>query len=109
MSLRTLRHIASILLLATYVPMVTLSSLHIHHDTMDIRDNCLQCAGHFDNHHHHQHDCLYCNFMSQHYVGQPMSLPDVVLPFAERIICTDVKGAEARGLGVAMLRAPPVA
>lgn len=109
MNPRTLRYIASILLLATYLPMLTLSSLHVHHDTVDAHDNCMTCAGHFESHHHHQHDCPYCNFMSLHYVVQPMSQSDAILHSGERAFCTDTKGVAARDLGVAMLRAPPVA
>lgn len=106
---RSLRHIASILLLATYLPMVMLSSLHVHHDTVDVHDNCLQCAGHIDNRHHHQHDCPYCNLMNQQYVGQPLSQPHATLSAAERVFCFDTTCVAARDLGVAMLRAPPLA
>lgn len=40
-----LRHIVTIILLASYLPMVIISSLHVHHETIDIPDDCRQCAG----------------------------------------------------------------
>lgn len=110
MSSRTLRHIASILLLVTYLPTVMLSSVHVHHDTVDTHEDCLQCVGHIDHHHHHhQHDCPYCNFISLQYVGLPMSQSDAILPTAERVFCSGTLRVPACDLGVAMLRAPPQA
>ena len=43
--------------------MVVGSSLHVHHDTVDAYDDCLQCAGHIGTHHRHQQDCQYCLFL----------------------------------------------
>lgn len=63
--------------------MVLFSSLHTHHETVDTHDNCLQCAGHFETHHNHQHDCLFCNFLSLYYHGQPSEQPRFILPSAE--------------------------
>lgn len=105
----TLRHIASIILLATYLPMVLLSSLHTHHDTVDSHDNCLQCAGHFETHHHHQHDCLFCNFLSLYYHGQPLEQPRFILPSAETTLPAVVGKTDTQCAGAAMLRAPPTA
>ena len=103
-----LRHIASIILLATYLPMVMLSSIHVHHDTIDVHDDCLQCVGHIEEAHHHDHDCLYCHFLSQSYLGENTEPSAVVLPATERITTpTPAMVAQLR-LGVARLRAPPL-
>ena len=60
----------AVLLLAVYLPTVAVSSLHVHHDTVDEPDGCGRCAGHYDAPHRHQHDCQYCHFLSQYYVGR---------------------------------------
>ena len=104
-----LRHIASILLLATYLPMVALSSLHVHHETVDTQDDCIQCAGHFEKPHHHQHDCLFCNFLTHHYVGQHFEQPDVPLPMVATCTAADVQPSASLSHGVSLLRAPPAA
>lgn len=106
---RTLRHIISILLLATYLPMVVLSSLHVHHDTIDLEDGCNRCAGHYEAQHHHHDDCQYCNFLSLLYLSQDAGETDAVLP--EGNFCpAEIAEMAAIGChGVAMLRAPPVA
>ena len=102
-----LRHIASILLLAIYLPTVVLSSLHVHHETVDTQDDCIQCAGHFEKPHHHQHDCLFCNFLTQHYVGQHLEQPDVHLPMVATCTTADVQPSASLSHGVNLLRAPP--
>lgn len=107
MNLRTLRHIASILLLAAYLPMVMLSSLHVHHDTVDTHDNCLQCAGHFESHHHHQHDCPYCNLLAQYYFGQQPAQYGTFSPSAERELPATAGTPCTQCVGEVMLRAPP--
>lgn len=95
MTRRTFRHIASIVLLAAYLPMVVLSSLHIHHETIDNVENCADCAnhvahpGHIDTMHHHQSDCQYCLFLSLNYDVQaaeqsmaPYPMLEVVAPMS---------------------------
>lgn len=107
MTHRTLRHIASIILLAAYLPMVALSSLHVHHDTIDPEDQCGHCAGHFETQHHHQSDCLYCTFLSQSYLGQNDELSEARLPIAETISPVDFEPEALFRHGMSQLRAPP--
>lgn len=107
MTYRTLRHIASVLLLAVYLPMVVGASLHVHHDTVDVHDDCLQCAGHYDTHHHHQQDCQYCHFLSLNYLGRAEGQPKVILPATERCAAYVAEQVVLPVCGVSRLRAPP--
>ena len=106
---RFLRHIAPIVLLATYLPMVVLSSLHVHHETIDVHDDCLQCVGHIEEAHHHDHDCLFCNFLAQSYLVEDGGQTATILPATERISLLTPAMVPQFHYGVAQLRAPPVA
>lgn len=109
MRYQTMRHIISILLLAIYLPTVALSSIHVHHDTIDAHDDCLQCSGHFEKQHHHQHDCQYCTFLSLGYLGQAEGQSSIILPVSECCSAEIAAEAEMSRHGVSLLRAPPVA
>ena len=109
MRYRTLRHIASIVLLAIYLPITVLSSLHVHHETVDSHDDCLQCVGHFEARHYHEHDCLYCHFIGLYYLGESSEQSTVDLPAAERIATPTLTVALSSCHGVVSLRAPPTA
>ena len=106
---RLLRHIASIVLLATYLPMVALSSLHVHHETVDVHDDCQQCAGHIEEVHHHDHDCLYCTFLSLNYLIQDNRQIVPIIPTAEYISTPTLVVVPQFRHGVSQLRAPPMA
>ena len=106
---RLLRHIAPIVLLATYLSMVVSSSIHVHHETIDVHDDCLQCVGHIEEAHHHGHDCLFCNFLAQSYLVEDEGQTATILPTTERISTPTPAMVSKVRLGVAQLRAPPVA
>ena len=106
---RLLRHIAPFVLLTSYLPMAVLSSLHVHHDTIDVHDDCLQCTGHIEEAHHHNHDCLYCDFLGQNYLVQDEGQPAAILPAAERISVPTQSVVKQPNHGVTQLRAPPMA
>lgn len=102
------RNIASIILLASYLPMATLSSLHVHYDTVDAEDSCGHCEGHFENLHRHHHDCPYCIFLSLNYiVQQTFRIVPQWEPATEPQLA-DVTIFSYR-YGASLLRAPPVA
>ncbi len=109
MKYRTLRHIASVVLLAAYLPMVLLSSLHIHHETVDISDDCTQCAGHIESHHQHNSDCQYCHFLSLDYLGEAGGLSEATTPGKETIAIAEPSPMVLPSYGVSLMRAPPVA
>lgn len=105
---RFLRHIASIVLLTSYLPMVVLSSIHVHHETIDVHDDGMQCVGHIEEAHHHDHDCLFCNFLAQSYLVEDAGQTATILPAAERISMPTQAMAKQFHHGVTQLRAPPI-
>ncbi len=102
-----LRHIASILLLATYLPMAVLSSLHVHHETIDVHDDCLQCVGHIETAHHHDHDCLYCIFLGLNYFVHDEGQMAVLFPTMESLSTPTPAVVPLIHCGMNLLRAPP--
>lgn len=104
---RFLRHIAPFVLLASYLPITVSSSLHVHHATIDAHDDCLQCVGHFETAHHHDHDCLFCIFLGLNYLLQDKGLSAAILPSTDRIPTPKTAMLSQFHYGVAQLRAPP--
>ena len=103
-----IRRIAPWMLLAAYVPLVVLVSAHIHHDTIDLHDDCLQCAGHFESEHHHNSDCQYCQFLSLSYYGQASEQSTVLLPATEHLTLSACEPTSQLRYGVNHFRAPPI-
>lgn len=70
MNIKTKRQIASKVLLAVLLPMLLLSSLHIHSVELSAAGeectNCVQhqCGGHIAQQAHTLHDCVLCQFLS---------------------------------------------
>lgn len=70
MNLTTIRHIASWILLAVFVPMLLLSSLHVHEEAASLWDTeCTDCVHHCCHGHLSQavswvHDCVTCQFLT---------------------------------------------
>ena len=62
------RHIYAWILLAVFVPMIVMSSLHIHHEvgTADECPECVHhhCSGHLTQGYGGAHQCLLCQFLS---------------------------------------------
>ncbi|MBQ9588000.1 MAG: hypothetical protein IJR26_09105 [Bacteroidales bacterium] len=100
-------NIAALLLLVAYLPLVVLSSLHVHHDTIDGDDHCLQCVGHYDQQHHHQHDCLYCHVLGQDYLPQLMAVFSPTTTGLSTIVVHPCATPSPSLMGLAQLRAPP--
>ena len=103
------RYIASIALLVSYLPMFVLSSLHVHHDTIDATDECGLCVGHIETAHHHQHDCQYCTFLGMSFLAERSELRTALFPSSEAVTAAVVERAQSGDAGVVSLRAPPMA
>lgn len=103
------RRIASWVLLVAYMPLVVLSSLHVHHETVDTHDDCVQCVGHIEKQHNHQCDCQYCHLLGQSYLGQDYGHTAALLPVTERPTPTACEPTAQLHYGVSRLRAPPIA
>ena len=86
-----------------------MSSLHVHHETVDVHDDCLQCAGHFDTAHHHNPDCQYCTFLGLNYLVQDDGQTAVLFPATELTSTPTPATMPQFRCGIALLRAPPVA
>lgn len=102
-----IKRIASWVLLAAYLPLVAVSSFHVHHETVDNHDDCLQCTGHFETQHQHNCDCPYCYFLSLSYLGRNAKSSAVLLPVTEH---HPTEIAETTGMflyGLSLLRASP--
>ena len=113
MKLDNKRHIASWLLLAVFVPMVVLSSFHVHEDvaasTMTECADCMQhnCHGHLTQTATWMHDCVLCQFITLSFVAiGTVSLiiinkvPSVRIDALQRNVCVAHSG-------IVGLRAPP--
>lgn len=66
---RNKRHISAWILLAVFVPMLILSSLHVHHGSLTAEKECAECVHHHCNGHITQgtetiHHCVLCQFLS---------------------------------------------
>ena len=107
--MRRIEKLSAWLLLWVFVPMVVLSSVHVHHETIDAHDDCRQCAGHIEEAHHHDHDCLYCDFLGQSYLVQDEGQQVALFPAAECISVPTQSVVKQLHHGVAQLRAPPTA
>ena len=103
-----MRRMASWVLLVAYLPLAVLSSVHVHHDTVDRDDDCMQCAGHFEAQHNHQNDCQYCHFLSLSYLGQAIGQSTGPLPATEMLVPSACEPMVQLGHGVSLLRAPPI-
>lgn len=103
-----MRRMAPWILLAAYLPLVVVSSVHIHHDTVDLHDDCSQCVGHFEAQHFHDNDCPYCQFLSLSYLGQGIGQSTVILPAAERLSLSVCEPQVQFCYGVSRFRAPPI-
>ncbi len=106
--MKWMRRIAPWMLLAAYLPLVVASSLHVHHETVDLHDDCLQCAGHFETQHYHQSDCQYCTFLNLSYLEQNEEQSAVLLPATEYRPAEIAERVAMLRYGVSLLRAPPV-
>ena len=107
------RQIASWILLAVFVPMMVLSSLHVHHVDDDSDIACAECvdhhcAGHITQQSGGIHQCVLCQFLTL-----PLAVATVVvmafMSFAVKriVICGSVSHIIYRGERVHCLRAPP--
>lgn len=102
------------LLLAVYVPMVALSSLHVHHIAplatvidCEMCDTHMHHSGHFTASTHQHCDCLACRFLGTQ-VTQPTEQPRLALTLkVERNTYTQPVAPVKPAVTTPSLRAPP--
>lgn len=69
MKVKTRRSISAYVLLAVFLPMLVLSSLHIHESAGSAETSCMeclhnQCGGHLTQMKTHTLDCVLCQFLT---------------------------------------------
>ena len=112
MNVNRKRHIASWLLLAVFVPMLILSSLHVHEQVQDNILDCKECV----DHHCHGHltqlsmsmdDCVLCQFLMLTFLAEAA----LVVVFYNRTFVFHFAQPQCdvhlEALGIPTLRAPP--
>jgi len=111
--LNSRRHIASWLLLAVFVPMVVVSSLHMHEESAEAAvAQCTDCVHH--NCHGHltqtatwMHDCVLCQFLTLSFVA--IGTVSLIINNKVGSVRSDARQrnvCDARS-GIVGLRAPP--
>lgn len=107
------RHIASWLLLAVFVPMLMLSSLHVHEDGDEaMTTECVDCVHHSCHGHLTQmatwtHDCVLCQFLTLTFIAFAaiiILVPCKMVGGSIDALCHNVCVAYS---GIVGLRAPP--
>ena len=113
MKIMTRRYVASAVLLAVFLPMLLLSSFHVHPEAHLEGDECQECvhhvphAGHFTSGTTCGFDCVLCQFLTL-----PFLLAPVVVFKAKRFIhiaplCCVEQGVALGVRGAVFGRAPP--
>ena len=112
-NVRRKRNMASWLLLAVFVPMLLLSSLHIHGYEQTGDDQCTecvhhQCGGHLGQQTLSLHDCLMCQFLT---LSMSVAACIVAVTFFHHVYkLTFAQGYGhlcSQALGVTVTRGPP--
>jgi len=108
----TKRNIASWVLLAVFVPMVILSSLHIHESSNLFGNDCKeclqhQCHGHLGELTVSMHDCVLCQFLTMSFLAATVFVV-VLFNNVLRIQVAWLQGdIQLENCGIPTLRAPP--
>lgn len=110
----TKRHIASWVLLAVYLPMLLLSSLHIHETSMDGATECAECVKHQCHGHLIQlsdgvHQCVLCQILTLSYVASATGALLYVQPNRSILSTRYCQVLCPKNQVVLSLRAPPAA
>jgi len=105
------RYVHSWVLLAVFVPMVVMSSLHIH-DSDETGTTCVECVKHHCHGHVGQlmssvHDCVLCQFLSLSFVVPVVA---AIAVYNKVFIFSDAERQSSLLIGasgIPTLRAPP--
>ena len=108
------RQIASWLLLAVFLPMLLLSSLHIHEDHLSSTAECAECVAH----HCHGHigqtsaspdSCVLCQFLSLTFESAAVTLAFVIFNVFQLRYALPSYSYFNKRQGIIVMRGPPVA
>jgi hypothetical protein len=106
------RHIASWLLLAVFVPMLLLSSVHIHETGETIETECADCVHHSCHGHmtvtpHWAHDCVLCQFLTLTLLTAAAMAVTVYVHVCKEYRANPLCGYRADSYGAIVTRGPP--
>ena len=106
------RHIASWLLLAVFVPMLLLSSIHIHETGETVDTECVDCVHHSCHGHLTQmaswtHDCVLCQFLTLPMLAAVMLAVTVSAHVCNKRFAQPLCGYRADSCGAIVTRGPP--
>lgn len=113
MKLDNKRHIAPWLLLAVFVSMLVLSSLHVHEDsTATAETECTDCVHHSCHGHLTQmatwtHDCVLCQFLTLTFVATAAVTLYIINKVGSKRIDVRRRNVCVAYSGIVGLRAPP--
>ena len=112
--MRRIETLSSWLLLWVFVPMVVMSSIHIHEPEPSAEISCEQCVSHTQHTGHlavqkaHLDDCVLCRFLGQEFVTAMKALMPYVL-CGVALVLVPVAAASSRYTESAInRRGPPV-
>ena len=108
----TRRHIALWLLLAVFVPMLVLSSVHVHETGETAETECADCVHHSCHGHMTAasmwtHDCVLCQFLSLTMLTATMMAVTVYLFVCKKNYAQPLCGYQTSCCGVIVTRGPP--
>ncbi|MCR4583362.1 MAG: hypothetical protein K5764_07390 [Prevotella sp.] len=112
MNINTKRHIASWILLAVFVPMLILSSVHVHHYAELAEDSCMECVQHHCHGHLGQdttsiHSCVLCQFLSLTFVAAALTVVVYFNKVCRTRFVQQPCDLRLQACGSPSLRAPP--
>lgn len=112
MNALTKRHIASWVLLAVYLPMLLLSSLHIHRTAEESPATCAECVQHQCHGHLAQlsdgmHQCVLCQILTLTYIAAATGAVTLLLSPGRNSYALQCLDTCLRSCGITTLRAPP--
>lgn len=107
------RHIAAWLLLAVYVPMLLLSSLHVHeggisHSEVECSD-CVHhsCHGHLTQTATWVHDCVLCEFLTLTMLTAAVMAVTIYVHVCKKCYAQPLCGYRTDSCGAIVTRGPP--
>ena len=113
MKTRTRRYLASWLLLAVFLPMLLLSSVHMHQHNRSVTDSeCIDCFHHNCHGHLSQtaawsHDCVLCQFLTLTMLTASSVVIALFIHVSPKHYAQPLYGSQAGGCGMIVTRGPP--
>ena len=106
------RYISAWVLLAVFVPMVLLSSLHTHDLESVAQDDCKECVAHHCHGHFVEltttlHACVLCQFQTFSFVAAAVFAVVLFHQLTKELIAQRQRDVHLDVCGIPLLRAPP--